>query len=57
MGNMPVFKNLAGEHCDLGMSALSTELRRHIHPAAGFEPSTTRLIGEVTHVFTTGKNR
>src|SRR6476646_433183 len=34
------------------IGALSTELRRHIHPAAGIEPATSRVTGEVTHVFT-----
>src|SRR5258708_568834 len=36
------------------IGALSTELRQH-KLAAGIEPATSRLKGEVTQIFTTGK--
>src|ERR1700758_176615 len=49
-------KTFAGEPAT-GCGALPLSYARHLRTAtaAGFEPATSRLTVEVTHVFTTGK--
>jgi hypothetical protein len=50
-------KLFAGEPAT-GYGALPLSYARHLRTAtaAGFEPATSRLTVEVTHVFTTGNN-
>jgi hypothetical protein len=49
-----LFESISRGISDKGIGALSTELHGMV-PVAGFEPASSRLTGEVTFVFTTGR--
>ena len=49
MALLPMFYHLADERRirdELGITCSTTELPRHMEPGAGFEPATTRFVGD-----------